>query len=623
MADNIKLRKPNFTTLDGYFLTFDEDQDALLQKTDDGNTAFSYPLDTVLTQTILSTEYDGLYFWTLESKADGRIIRRWLIDNYVCKLQQTITLTNDGSHTYNANTFSVEHYHTTLTASVISGATEIYLNAYSNKPEIIDGCILYIGPNSNNDYELVTVSGTIFGGVSLTTPLVYGYDSNDSVGFHKYLWLLNNSNGVDTSTGALYKLDSHTGVYITKYAGGQYKDITASTFHKISAFIAYGAVDTLAYIKGTNTLFVDTNANLAMLYDSAESNDDFTASNGSVPNTDKWDILLGTPTIQSNQLYTSTASGQESIISDYYLRGNFDVTVTGSLNSYNTTYSGANYFTHMFGLWFPNETNRYCYIARANNNEIATQSGINNFNVTSYKATKNIDYSVPATYSGGGLVDNYMLRVSRAADNVSFYYKKGTEDWGFMGTVQMFDTECKLLLGLKNTLGSTVTATFDDLVYNTGESVWYVTATNLPFYGSMVMENIQSDEITVIPVYDLAIDNNNVYRLQNIEDGGGSMSGYNYQLSPLSSFVTSISLSASPAIIAANNLSTSDITAYVKDQFLQPIAGRRVTFSENGDGAITAGTQINTDSDGMAQTVYRAGVTASEITITAVVEQTN
>ncbi|HLD90920.1 MAG TPA: invasin domain 3-containing protein [Patescibacteria group bacterium] len=623
MADNIKLRKPNFTTLDGYFLTFDEDQDALLQKTDDGNTAFSYPLDTVLTQTILSTEYDGLYFWTLESKADGRIIRRWLIDNYVCKLQQTITLTNDGSHTYNANTFSVEHYHTTLTASVTSGSTEIYLNEYSNTPEIINGCVLYIGPNSNNDYELVTVSGTIFGGVSLTTPLVYGYDSNDAVGFNKYLWLLNNSNGVDTSTGALYKLDSHTGAYITKYAGGQYKDITACTFHKISAFSAYGSVDTLAYIKGTNTLFVNTSSNLAMLYDATESNDSFTAANGSVPDTDKWDVLLGTPTIQSNQLYTSTASGQESIISDYYLRGNFDVTVTGSLNSYNTTYSGANYFTHMFGLWFPNETNRYCYIARANNNETATQSGINNFNVTSYKATKNIDYSVPATYSGGGLVDNYMFRVSRAADNVSFYYKKGVEDWGFMGTVQMFDTECKLLLGLKNTLGSTVTAAFDDLVYNTGESVWYVTATNLPFYGSMVMENIQSDEITVIPVYDLAIDNNNVYRLQNIEDGGGSMSGYNYQLSPLSSFVTSISLSASPAIIAANNLSTSDITAYVKDQFLQPIAGRRVTFSENGDGAITAGTQINTDSDGMAQTVYRAGVVASEVTITAVVEQTN
>jgi hypothetical protein len=623
MADNIKLRKPNFTTLDGYFLTFDEDQDALLQKTDDGNTAFSYPLDTVLTQTVLSTEYDGLYFWTLESKADGRVIKRWLIDNYVCKLQQTITLTNDGSHTYNANTFTIEHYHTKLTDSAASGSTEILLNEYSDRPDIIAGCTLYIGPNSNDDYELVTVSDTIFGGVSLTAPLVYGYDTDDDVGFHKYIWLINNSDGVNTGTGALYKFDSHTGAYITKYPGGQYKDIQASTFHKISSFTAYGDIDTLAYIKGTNTLFVDTRADLSMLYDATESNDSFTGANGSTPNTDNWSILSGAPTIQSNQLYTSTASGQESVVSDYYLRGNFDVTVTGSLNNYNTTYSGANYFTHMFGLWFPNETNRYCYIARANNDEIADQLGINNFNVTSYKADKNIDFSAVATYSGGGLVDNYMFRISRAADNVSFYYKKGVEDWDFMGTVQMFDTECKLLLGLKNTLGSTVTATFDDIAYVSGETVWYTTATSLPFYGSMVMENIQSDEITVIPVYDLAIDNSNIYRLQTTADAGGSMAGYNYQLSPLASFVTSISLAASPAIIAANNLSTSDITAYVKDQFLQPIPGRRVTFSENGDGAITAGTQINTDSNGMAQTVYRAGITASEVTITAVVEQTN
>jgi hypothetical protein len=114
-----------------------------------------------------------------------------------------------------------------------------------------------------------------------------------------------------------------------------------------------------------------------------------------------------------------------------------------------------------------------------------------------------------------------------------------------------------------------------------------------------------------------------VYRLQTVEDDGGNMSGYNYQLSPLSPFVTSISLSADPAIIAANGLSTSDIIAFVKDQFLQPIAGRRVTFSENGDGSITGGTQINTDSAGRAQTEYRAGTTAAEVTITAVVEQTN
>ena len=43
MAENIKLRKRNFTVNEGYFYTIENDRDNLLQKTDDGNTAFSYP----------------------------------------------------------------------------------------------------------------------------------------------------------------------------------------------------------------------------------------------------------------------------------------------------------------------------------------------------------------------------------------------------------------------------------------------------------------------------------------------------------------------------------------------------------------------------------------------------
>ena len=621
-TNNIKLSKPNFTTKDGYFLTFDEVQDALLQKTDDGNTAFSYPLDTVITAVIQSLEYDGVNYWTLEDKVDGRLIKRWKIDNYVCKLQETFTFTN-GTHTYNSDTFSIEHYHTNLTSSASIGDTTIYIDEYSNVPDTVIGSILNIGPNINGDSEEVTVSGTVFGGVTLTSPLIYDYSTADEVNFHKYIWMFNNADGTDTSTGALYKFDSHTGSYVTHYAGGQYKDITACTFYNVPSFIEYGPVDTLAYIKGTNTLFVDVSENVAVISDAVDSNDDFTGVNGTAPDAVNWDIRSGSPTIQSNQLYTSTASGEVSVTSAYWLQGNFDVTITGTLSSYNTTYSGANYFAHEFGLLFPNESDRYCYVARANSCEITTLSGINNFHIMSYKTTTNLEAYTPATYSGGALVDNYSFRMSRAGSNVSFYYKKGDYTWDLLGTVAMFDSPCKLYLGLKNTLGTTVTAYMDDLSYNSGETITYTTATNLPFYGSMVMENIQSDEITVIPVYDLAMAGDNVYRLQNVEDAGGSMTGYNYQLSPLSPFVTSISLAADPAIIAANGLSTSDIVAFVKDQFLQPIAGRRVTFSENGDGSITGGTQINTDSNGRAQTEYRAGTTAQEVTITAVVEQTN
>ena len=156
--------------------------------------------------------------------------------------------------------------------------------------------------------------------------------------------------------------------------------------------------------------------------------------------------------------------------------------------------------------------------------------------------------------------------------------------------------------------------TVDNFTFVDGNVVYLTSATELPYYGSMVMDNISSN--VAIVLQDMAVDRNNLYRLQ----GSGT---YDYYLSPLESFVTSISLSASPAIIAANGLSTTNIKAWVKDQFLQPIKNRRVTFSEGGDGSIIGGTDLNTDSDGFTQTVYKAGVIAEDVTITAIVQQTN
>lgn len=425
MAENIKLNKTtqtNFTVSQGYFYSLDYSLDNLLQKTDDGNTAFSYPVDVLLTQAVNSLEYDGVYFWSLENPAGSISIKRWKIDNYVCKLQQTITLTDGVSNNYDADAFSIEHYHTQLSSPVSSGASTIYMDDYWDDSDLMNytsasgnNLVLHIGPNSNGEEEDVYVTGTVSGGVTISgATLNYGYADDDPVNFYTRLWVFNNYNGIDSSTGALYKLDAYTGDQLDKYPGGAYKDITAATFYNVDSFSEYGSVDTLIYIKGTNMLFVNVDS----------------------------------------------------------------------------------------------------------------------------------------------------------------------------------------------------------------------TASSLPYYGSMVMENIEDDEITVIPIYDVAIESeyndNNVYKLQEIEDGAGSTwSTYNYELASLDPFVTSISLSAYPATIAANGTSSSTIRAVVRDQFLQPISGRLVYFSDNDpDGSITGGSPKSTDSDGLAETVYTAGTSAGEVTITALVEQT-
>jgi len=419
MYENLKLTKRNFTVDSGYFYMFDEDQDNLLQKTDDGNTSFSYPFDTLMTKEVLSIEYTDPYFWSLEegSGADDMTIKKWKIDNYICKLQKTFNLVENASHKYESEAFSIEHYHTTLNGSTVSGSSTIYLNEYSDHSSMNftstsgAGVVLHIGPNSNGEEESVEVYTTISGGVTISGTTQYTYDSGDEVNYYTHIWMFNNYDGLN-STGALYKFDAYTGDYLTRYGSGTYKDVSAATFYNVDSFAAYGNVDTLAYVKGTNTLFINT-------------------------------------------------------------------------------------------------------------------------------------------VEAGG---------------------------------------------------------------------------TLSYYGSMVMDNVEDDEATVIKVYDIVMDDQNVYRLQNKATYYGTTYGpwanYSYQLSSLDSFVTSISLAAYPAVIAANQVSTSDIVAIVLDQFLQPIVGRLVTVTDDNTLGVITGSPDNTDADGKAQVVYKSGTDATEVKITAVVEQT-
>jgi hypothetical protein len=613
---NIKIRKENFTVKDGYFYTFDEDQDALLQKTDDGNTAFSYPCDTILENEITSLEFDGIYLWSLETTTDpdGISIKKWKIDNYICKLQEQFDKTG-GGHTYEAACFSIEHYHTSLSSALVGGETVIYLDKYYNQHLVTDNnTILHLGPNTSGEEEDVIINGTVLGGVTLTSPIQYIYDIGDLVNFHKNIYVFNNYSGTDDSTGSLYKFDSETGNYITRYDGGAYKDVLATTFSTISSFTEFGDVDTLMYTKGTNALFVDTSPETKTYYDADTVNDNFTGTNGSVPDTDLWEITSGTPTIQTNQLQLNVNNTSEIIKSKYYLPDDFDVSIYGNLDNYPSGYSGTDYFYNAITLNFPYENNRYCKILRGYNNEFGNATHENqNFASISRTATDEVLASGVATG-----VTEYWLRMKRVSDDVFFYYKTVELDpWTPLGTKEMYTTAAELIIETTDTTSSSVVTYNDDVVFSEGEIIYTTSAIAFPYYGSMVMDNVKDDGFTIDSVVDLSIDRNNMYRLHYVSGN------YSYALSPLESFVTSISISASPAVIAANGISTSSIKAVVKDQFLQPIVGRRVTFSENGDGDITGEIQINTNDLGEVETTYQSGTNAQKVQFTAVVEQTS
>ena len=415
MSTNLQFRKPHMTMADGYFYMFDDDTDMLLQKTDDGVTAFSYPFDTLQSDAMKSIEHDGINFWSLRNGTaeDTLVISRWRLENYICKLKDTLTLSNPG-HTFDADTFTVEHYHCTLSGTYYTGDTIITVGdgEIELPGELLSGMSVTIGPNSSGQIETIDVQHVSNNVVTLADPLVNNYSEDQGFIFYNYLWLFNNADGTDVSTGALYKLNAYSGSVLFKFPGGVYKDVQASTFSEISHFTDYGVINSLMYVKASNLLFVDISSSL-----------------------------------------------------------------------------------------------------------------------------------------------------------------------------------------------------------------------DLPYYGSMAMDTIESNETVIIEVFDICVVERNVYRLQEKATYYGSTESwgtYNYQAATFNQMVSSLALTATPNVIAANEVSTSDIMARVKDQFLQPIIGRLVYFSvdASSEGTIVPGQEVvNTDSEGKADSTYRSGDEAELVKLIARVQQ--
>ena len=251
--ENITLRKRNVVMIDGYFYMVDEALDNLIVKTDDGTQAFSYPLDTTIDTEISSLEYDGRNFWTLENlAADAVRIRRWYLNNYVLKLRTTFNLVATGSHKYESNAFTVEHYHEEFDGIEPAGQTILSITDGS---KLSSGMTVTLGPNSSGQIEEATVNSAGADFVQINGTTTYAYDIGDPITFFTNFWVFNDYDGLSL-TGALYKFSAYTGSLVTKYSGGAYSDVEACTFYDMSDVYGAGS-DAVCYVKGTNMIFLN------------------------------------------------------------------------------------------------------------------------------------------------------------------------------------------------------------------------------------------------------------------------------------------------------------------------------------------------------------------------------
>jgi len=148
----------------------------------------------------------------------------------------------------------------------------------------------------------------------------------------------------------------------------------------------------------------------------------------------------------------------------------------------------------------------------------------------------------------------------------------------------------------------------NNLLYVDPNNNYYVTR-------SQTATNVEDDDTTIIPVYDLIFDNYSIYRLQKkvtFRDDAGdkattTWATYNYHQDTIAPYTLNIAPSIEPDGIVMNNGSIT-ITVAVRDQFGVGLSAKDVYFSKTGDagGAFDpVGGQVLTNSSGIATIDYQ------------------
>ena len=347
--ENIRISDPNFTSDGEYYYCLLKTSQVLQAKTDDGTIAFSYPCDTAIAGTITSLEWDGVYFWSLETKVGGGglIIRKWAIDSYLLKQQTMYTFNNGGVHTYSANDMGIESYCLSVGNNDNGGGGYTYgmdtINI-SDTSMLSPGDVLTFvkrRTQTQNRYSSSTVETrtvrTVVDGdtVELTSPMTAdpyvdgkgfrgpaasfaGSDPTppDLVYVTKYIWVLNDYAPSDVTTAALYKINAQSGGHIVQYSGSQYLNIKGASFYTI-----YNTAGTFPYVYNTTIassqqylLFVNSSSLLFFNVSSLSVSKSLNIDNRKANGVDVWPIydlaLAGSePTVSLYRLQLGTTYG--------------------------------------------------------------------------------------------------------------------------------------------------------------------------------------------------------------------------------------------------------------------------------------------------------------------------
>lgn len=190
-----------------------------------------YPVDTYV-GTVVCTQFDGVYYWSMERQTGGFTIKKWEIVSGILKQRAIFSYTETPFFKLDTNCFALEYYSDTLDITGSTGASSI---------TVVDGDLfnvgdtLILGPSTigsfSGQYESVIVSSKAGNILYLSSPLVKSFSSGDDVYTTRYFYVFNKYSPNDTKKGALLKYRSGPGTLYSYSSSHMFGEVTAACFY--------------------------------------------------------------------------------------------------------------------------------------------------------------------------------------------------------------------------------------------------------------------------------------------------------------------------------------------------------------------------------------------------------
>lgn len=584
MYENIELEHSNYCYVDGLYYYISIEYGSLFAKSVGGKVVFTYPISKYVATDPLKLEFDGVYFYSLHLEYSRDIIRKWRIDNYTLK-------------------YIYEYDYSSI--GVLAEKT-LEFNKYFSDDVTADGWVESSVVSSDAHYGIIDNNLVVADYGHTTTqywqgPRITRHVNNVFDFYFKFKYHLGTGINyynrisvqfVDDVGNLKYELlISHDKCWLKEKNAYTYDNGTNNSKYDEYDFLELKRYNTKIYLSiNTKVLFIgstfDDHFNSVRVsiyrysiykpvnYFKIYSLDLYSFTNQYRVATSTLVIDKYTNTFKeytpkaSNQLILASTDpeippGTTLYLGDPYGTTYEEVTVTGTISPGILGINFFTYFEHSEGEKVNFAKNIYLF----NNYQRSSPGGsIYKINITNGLVVDTFDS------------DNYSNILSGC-----FYTYKSKYLIGYVYGTNLISLEI------------TDTLLLDDV---------------------MNMENVKTDQATVIPIVDIEVHDEAIYRLQKSANYYGvdySWSTYNTQVTPVNSYIDSTLISAYPKLINSDGISVVDIKVVVKDQYASPQQFLKVHVTDDDNVGYITIPVTYTDLVGKAISYYKAGITPREV----------